>query len=132
MQHRANYAVVSIQSLLGPDSASEALDLDWATFVGAETPTFEFDVPVAEPRDGYLGIQAFEVGDYGHDVLINGEALSGFDVPPNDGWQYWVDTITGASLEAGTNTIRIRRANEGTDAFAVGTVTVHWKEPIEE
>ena len=132
MQHRANYAVVPIQSLLGPDSAPEILDLDWATFVGAETPTFEFDVPVAEPRDGYLGIQAFEVGDYGHDVLINGEALSGFDVPPNDGWQYWVDTITGASLEKGTNTIRIRRANEGADAFAVGTVTVHWKEPIAE
>jgi len=38
-----------------------------------------------EPTDGLFGLQAFEVGTYGHEIVINDEPLSGFDIPPNDG-----------------------------------------------
>ncbi|ELY25947.1 hypothetical protein C452_08609 [Haloferax volcanii JCM 10717] len=130
VHHRANYATVFIGSHLHPEG--ETLDLDWADDAGDETETFEFDVPTDDPREPYLGIQAFDVGEYGHEIRINGDPLSGFDIPPGDGWQYWVDTVTGASLVEGTNTIRVVRDDEGNDAFAVGTVTVHWKEPVEE
>ena len=53
------------------------------------------------------------------------------DIPPNEGWQYWVDSLTGTSLHEGTNTIRIRRDPDADDAFAIGTVRIHWKEAIE-
>ncbi|MFB6194653.1 MAG: hypothetical protein ABEI80_00645 [Haloplanus sp.] len=106
------------------------LDLDWAENVGNATDPREFDVPTADATDGYVGIQAFDVGEYGHEILINGEAMSGFDIPPNEGWQYWVDTFGDAvSLTAGTNDLRIVRDDDTDDAFAVGSVTVHWKEP---
>ena len=108
------------------------LDLDWAENVGDETAAHEFEVPTGDAVDGYVGIQAFDVGAYGHEILINGEPMSGFDIPPNDGWQYWVDTFADAvSLTAGTNDLRIVRDAESDDAFAVGTVTVHWREPVE-
>jgi hypothetical protein len=109
------------------------LDLDWAENVGDGTPRHEFHVPTDEAFDGYVGIQAFDVGDYGHEIRINGDRMSGFDIPPNDGWQYWVDTFGDAvDLVAGTNDLRVVRADDSTDAFAVGTVTVHWKEPADD
>nr|WP_248898110.1 hypothetical protein [Haloplanus sp. XH21] len=110
--------------------ATRELDLDWATNVGDATDPQEFDVPTDDATDGYVGIQAFDVGEYGHDVLINGDPMSGFDIPPNEGWQYWVDTFGDAvSLTAGTNDLVITRDTDTDDAFAIGTVTVHWKEP---
>jgi hypothetical protein len=113
---------------LAPEGAE--LALDWADSVGDETGTYEFEVPTAEATDGYVGIQAFDVGAYGHEILVNGDPMNGFDIPPNDGWQYWVDTFADAvSLTEGTNRLRIARDPESDDAFAVGTVTVHWKEP---
>ncbi|KAB1192489.1 hypothetical protein GJR96_03165 [Haloferax sp. MBLA0076] len=130
MPHRANYATIFIGSHLHPDD--DALNLDWADDVGDETDVFEFDVPTDDPREAYLGIQAFDVGDYGHEIYINGEPLSGFDIPPRDGWQYWVDTIVGADLVGGTNTIQVVRDQSSDDALAVGTVTIHWKEPVDE
>ncbi|MFC7204630.1 hypothetical protein ACFQJC_14010 [Haloferax namakaokahaiae] len=129
MPHRANYATVFLGSHLHPDGQS--LDVEWATDCGDETEAFEFDVPTDDPREPYIGIQAFDVGEYGHEIRINGESLSGFDIPPNEGWQYWVDTITGAELVGGTNTLEVVRDAEGDDAFAIGTVTIHWKEPVE-
>ncbi|RMB23671.1 hypothetical protein ATH50_0895 [Haloplanus aerogenes] len=106
------------------------LDLDWATNVGDETELHEFDVPTDDATDGYVGIQAFDVGEYGHEILVNGEPMSGFDIPPNDGWQYWVDTFgDSVGLVEGANTLQIVRDTDTRDAFAVGTVTVHWKEP---
>jgi hypothetical protein len=124
---RANYATVYVGAQLGPDGRE--LDLDWADDVGDATDEFAFEVPTTEPTDAYVGIQAFDVGTYGHEIQVNGEALSGFDIPPNDGWQYWVDTLTGASLVAGENTLQIVRDDDTKDSFAVGTVTIHWKEP---
>jgi hypothetical protein len=126
---RANYATVYVGAQLGPDGRT--LDLDWATVAGDATEAYAFDVPTPKPTDAYVGIQAFDVGTYGHEIQVNGEALSGFDIPPNDGWQYWVDTLTGATLREGENTLQIVRDDETRDSFAVGTVTVHWKEPVE-
>jgi len=126
---RANYATVFVGAALGPEEGG--LDLEWAADVGDATDDFEFAVPTGEAADAYVGLQAFDVGTYGHEILVNGESLTGFDIPPNDGWQYWVDTLSGARLAEGTNTLRIERDRSTMDAFAVGTVTVHWKEPVE-
>lgn len=130
MPTRANYATVYVGALLAPDG--QTLNLDWATNAGNETGPYEFTVPAARPTDAYLGIQAFDVSEYGHEILINDTPLGGFDLPPNEGWQYWVDTITGASLREGTNTLRFLRDTDTRDAFAIGTVTVHWKEQTSE
>jgi hypothetical protein len=129
VSHRANYATLYLGVQLAPER--RALDLDWATNVGDTTDSYEFEVPTDDARDAYVGLQAFDVGEYGHEIEVNGEPLSGFDIPPNDGWQYWVDTLTGTSLHEGTNTLCIRRDPDSRDAFAVGTVTVHWKEPAD-
>ncbi len=131
MRFRANYATVYVGAQLGPEG--EELNLvDGATDAGDVTAAFEFEVPTDRPEDAYIGIQAFEVSEYGHEIEINGTALNGFDIPPNDGWQYWVDTLSGVELAEGTNTVRIRRDGGSGDAFAVGTVTVHWKEPVDD
>lgn len=129
MTSRANYATVYVGAQLAPEGGT--LDLDWATDAGDRTDAFEFSVPTADASDAYVGVQAFDVDEYGHEILLNGEPLGGFDVPPNEGWQYWVDTVTGATLREGENTVRVRRDADTRDAFAVGTVTVHWKEPVE-
>jgi len=86
MSYRANYAPVSVSAHLGPNR--DAIDVPWADFVGDATPEYEFEVPTADSVDAYLGLRAFRVGAYGHEIELNGEPLSGFDVPPADGWQY--------------------------------------------
>lgn len=126
---RANYATVSVQELLGP--SADALDVSWATFAGDRSSSFGFEVPTGDAREPYLQLQAFDVGEYGHDILLNGESLTGFDIPPGEGWQHWMDTITGPSLREGRNTLRIERDTTGDDAFVVGTVVVHWREPVD-
>lgn len=128
MRARANYATIYVGAELAPESRT--LDLEWADDAGNRTDAHEFDVPTDDPRDAYVGIQAFDVDTYGHEVVVNGEPMSGFDIPPDDGWQYWVDTLTGTSLVEGVNTLEIARDRASRDAFAVGTVTVHWKEPV--
>jgi hypothetical protein len=127
---RANYATINVGAQLAPETRT--LDLDWADHVGDETDAHEFDVHTADAAEAYVGIQAFDVDAYGHEILINGDRSSGFDIPPSDGWQYWVDTLGDAvDLVAGTNDVRIVRDADTDDAFAVGTVTVHWKAPDE-
>jgi hypothetical protein len=127
---RANYATVFLGAQLGPDGGQ--LNLDWATAAGDATDTHQFEVPTAEATEGYLGIQAFDVGAFGHEIEINGETLPGFDIPPNPGWQYWVDTLTDVSLRQGINTVRVCRDTTTADSFAVGNLIVHWKEPAAE
>jgi hypothetical protein len=129
VRFRANYAVVYVGAQLGPEDRS--LGLDWADRVGDETAVYEFEVPTDDTREPYVGLQAFDVGSYGHEIEVNDATLSGFDIPPNEGWQYWVDSLTGASLREGTNTIRIRRDPDADDVFAVGTLRVHWKEAVD-
>ena len=129
-RHRANYATVYFGSLLGPEG--HRLDLGWAEEVGDATPAAEFTVPTPHATEPLVGVQAFDVGDYGHEIRVNDEALTGFDIPPNDGWQHWMDSVTGAELREGTNAISIHRDPDSPDAFAVGTVTIHWKEPLDD
>ncbi|MGM0591253.1 MAG: DUF7383 domain-containing protein [Halobacteriota archaeon] len=126
MTSRANYATLFVGAQLGPEDRQ--LDLDWATFVGDETDAYEFTVPTDSAEEPYIGVQAFDVGDYGHEIELNGQALGGFDIPPCDGWQYWVDTLSNVDLVEDTNTVRICRDIETRDRFAIGTVIVHWKE----
>lgn len=128
MSFRANYATVYVGAQLAPDG--EELGLDWASDAGDRTDAFTFSVPTADATDPYVGVQAFDIAEYGHEILINDDPLGGFDIPPNEGWQHWVDTITEADLREGENAVRIRRDDDTRDAFAVGTVTVHWKEPV--
>jgi len=42
-----------------------------------------------------------------------------------------MDPITGTNLVESTNTLRfVRNASTGDD-FVIGTVTIHWREPVE-
>jgi len=127
--YRANYAMVSLQEQLGEDR--DDLDVPWATFAGDETDVHTFEVTTDEPVEPYVEMQVYDVGSYDHELLINGEALSGFDVPTGHGWQYWMDTVTTARLREGENTLQFRRDTESDDSFVVGTLTVNWKEPVE-
>jgi hypothetical protein len=126
---RANYALVDIEEHLGENRRE--LDVPWAEFVGDRSGTYTIEVPAAESIDPYVGVQAFAVGAYGHEIYVNDEPLSGFDLPPAEGWQYWIDRITGTVLEEGENTVSIGRDTETDDGFAIGTLGVHWKEPID-
>lgn len=127
---RANYALLSFQEHLG--ESSDGLDVPWAEFVGnRRSSEQEFTVPAGPVSEPYLECQMFDVGEYGHEIVVNGDKLTGFDIPPASGWQYWMDTITGAELEADENTVRFVRDTSTDDDFVVGSVVVHWKEPIE-
>ncbi|PSP57571.1 hypothetical protein BRC72_08875 [Halobacteriales archaeon QH_7_66_36] len=128
MSRRATHALAEFGELLAPHE--EALDVPWAEFVGDTSSEASFTVDAADTEDAYLQIQAYDVGNFDHEVLLNGELLSGFDLPPSDGWQCWVDIITGSELQEGENTLQFRRDDEGRDAFVVGSVVVNWTEPI--
>lgn len=130
VSHRANYATVYVGAQLAPEG--EELALDWASAAGDRTDAFAFSVPAADTVDPYVGVQAFDVGEYGHEIVVNGDPMGGFDIPPTDGWQHWIDTLTDADLREGENTVEIRRDTGTDDAFAIGTVSVHWKEPIDD
>ena len=128
MSHRANYALCYFGELLGPHES--ALDVPWAEFAGNRTTKVTFEIP-AEPTDPYLELQAYEVGAFGHEILVNDQSLSGFDIPPADGWQQWMDAITGVDLRVGENTLQVVRDSDSEDSFVVGNVVVHWKEAVE-
>lgn len=128
--YRANYALCSVLEHLGP--SDDSLDVPWAEFAGDRSSAYEFTVPTDAATDVYVELQAYDVESFGHEILLNGDPLTGFDLPPGEGWQYWMDRATGTSLREGENTFRIRRDTETRDAFAVGTVVVNWKEPVED
>jgi len=127
--YRANYAMVSLQEHLGPDR--EALDVPWATFSRDKTDVHTFEVPTDDPVEPYVQMQVYDVESYDHELLVNGTALSGFDMPAEHGWQYWMDTITDGRLREGENTLQFRRDTDTDDSFVVGTLTVNWKEPVD-
>jgi hypothetical protein len=128
-RYRSNYALVEFGELLAEQET--ALDVPWADFVGDESSERSFEVPVGGVVDGYVTVQALDVDAYGHQILVNGDSLSGFDLPPSSGWQCWMDVLSDASLREGENTIQFRRDPDTPDAFAVGTVRVTWREPVE-
>ena len=127
-QYRANYRLLEVREHLGENP--NALGVPWAEFVGDRSTEQIFRVPSAEVIDAYLELQAYGVDAYGHEVIVNDRALSGFDVPPGDGWQYWMTTIQVPDLREGENTLRIRRDPDTHDEFVIGTVTVNWREPV--
>lgn len=127
--YHANYAMISLQEHLGPDR--DGLDVPWATFSGDKSDRHTFEVSTDEPAEPYVQMQAYDVASYDHELLINDEPLSGFDIPEKNGWQYWMDTVTAERLQEGENTLQFRRDTESGDNFVVGTVTVNWKEPVE-
>jgi hypothetical protein len=126
---RANYALINVHEHLGVDA--DALSLPWAEFVGNRSSEYTFTVPSGSVVDPYIELQVFDICAYGHEILVNGDALSGFDIPPASGWQYWMATITGAAIGEGRNTLRFARDASTDDDFAVGSVTVHWREPVD-
>jgi hypothetical protein len=128
-RYRSNYALVEFSEHLGDEE--DDLDVPWATFVGDETTTRTFTVPVEDAVDGYVTVQALDVASYGHEILINDDSLSGFDIPPSAGWQCWMDVMADVGLEAGENTIQVRRDVESEDSFVVGTLRVTWREPVD-
>lgn len=129
MSHRANYALCQFQQHLGP--SADSLDVPWAEYSGDATDPATFEVPTADPTDPYVQMQVFDVGDFDHEIAVNGDPLSGFDIAPGEGWQLWMDTIRPDRLHAGENTLKFRRNADSDDAFVVGSVTVHWKRPGE-
>jgi len=128
-RYRSNYALVEFGELLA--EGEQALDVPWAEFVGNESTEKRFEVPVEGAVDGYVTVQALDVDAYDHEILVNGDPLSGFDIPPASGWQCWMDVMSGATLQEGENTIQVRRDTDSRDAFVVGTLRVNWREPVE-
>ncbi len=127
--HRANYARCSVQQHLGPDA--ESLDVPWAEFSGDSSDPVSFTVPTADPVDPYVEMQVYDVAEFTHEIRVNGTPLSGFDIAPGEGWQYWMDTVDAADMVAGENTLQFARDTATDDAFVVGMATVHWKEPVD-
>lgn len=126
---RTNYALLDFSEMLGPHE--DAMDVEWAEFVGDRSSELDFEVPTADACDGYVTIQALDVSEYTHEVVVNGESLSGFDIPPSEGWQTWMDVVSGVELVEGTNTLQFLRDDGTKDAFVVGSVRVTWREPVE-
>ena len=94
---RANYALLTVQEHLG--DSSNGLDVSWAEFVGNHRSSeFEFTVLTESVVDPYPALQVFDVSAYDHEILVNGDALTGFDIPSGAGWQFWMDPITGTNL----------------------------------
>ena len=129
MSHRANYARCSFQQHLGP--TADSLDVSWAEFSGNSTDRVSFAVSTDAPVEPYVEMQVYDVSEFSHEIRVNGTELTGFDIAPGEGWQYWMDTIADTQLRQGHNTIQFRRDRDTGDAFIVGTVVVHWKEPVE-
>ncbi|WP_254272630.1 DUF7383 domain-containing protein [Haloarcula marina] len=129
MTYRANYARCSFQQHLGP--SADSLDVPWADFTGNVSDPVTFEIPTDAPAEPYIEMQVYDVDEFTHEIHLNDQSLSGFDIAPGDGWQYWMDTIGAEQLQSGENTLRFERDRDTDDAFVVGTAVVHWKEPVE-
>ncbi|WP_336001014.1 DUF7383 domain-containing protein [Halorientalis halophila] len=129
-RYRADYRLLNVREHLG--EKPEALDVPWAEFAGDESTTQTFRVPTDDVIDPYLELQVYGVDAYGHDVVINDQSLSGFDLPPCEGWQYWMVRVSVPALRQGENSLCVRRDPDTHDEFVVGTVTVNWREPLKD
>ena len=128
-RYRSNYALIEFSEHLGDNE--DDLDVPWAEVVGDRSSKHTFTVPADGAIDGYVTVQALDVESYDHEILVNDESLSGFDIPPAEGWQCWMDVMAGVELVEGENTVQIRRDKESDDDFVVGTLRVTWREPID-
>jgi hypothetical protein len=102
----------------------------------ANTPTWETDFPVelsagqSVVDEGYLLITVRNVDSDNHRIQINGQDLSGFDIPVAPGnsstWFTYMDRIQPDVLHGGTNNIQITKV--GQDGFSVKDLVIHWRE----
>jgi hypothetical protein len=93
------------------------------------TRTFEVEGTPLNNGSGYLLIQAFDVERSNHRILINGQDLPSFDIPPQAGsnlWTTWMDRVPQSFLNPGQNRITIRR--EDPEDFFVANVLIQWRE----
>lgn len=93
------------------------------------TRTFTIEGNPLNTGNGYLLIQAFDVEQSNHRILINGQDLPSFDLPQQaEGsiWTTWMDRVPQSLLNQGQNRITIRRV--GSENFFVANVVVQWRE----
>ena len=127
MALRADFEIINFSSHLG-DKKSD-IKAPWATFHGDVSPVKNFFIGQRPVGAGYLLVQAYNVNNENHRILVNGIELGGFDIPTESGWQTWMDVIQVGVLKQGNNTIQIKRTTGG-DNFIVANVTVHWREVV--
>ena len=107
-------------------------DFNWMPFTHdftALSPSFGVDFPIeGDPiDDGYLLITAHNVSWQTHQIYINNQELSGWDIPiHSSGWQTWMDRIPSGVLHTGINSIMVVRA--AGDDFTTKDIVVHWRE----
>lgn len=127
MALRADFEVIKFNSHLG-DNAGD-LNVPWTTFQGNQTPVRSFVIGQRPIGAGYLLVQAFDVDNENHRILINGIDLGGWDIASDGGWQTWMDVIESGVLQQGNNTIQFIRAG-GNDNFVIASVVVNWREVV--
>lgn len=91
--------------------------------------TVNFPIEGSKPPvdDGYILINAHNVTQQLHKVLINDVELSGWDLPATSGgWHTFMDRIQPGLLKTGNNTLRIVAVLG--DDFTVKDAVVHWRE----
>jgi hypothetical protein len=131
MALHGNFAIVRFDQLLGPKDTGIA-DPD-IPFVGNQTSEREFWIDGMPAGEGYVLIQAADVGSYGHRILINGVDLPHHDLNPESARQTWrlsMDIIPDGILAQEANTIQIVRDSSTEDDFVVGSATIHWREVV--
>ena len=127
MPIRSDFQIVRFWDHLGDDKG----DIKGvpSTFHGDETPTYNFYVD-AQPLNGYVVMQIYDVHSSGHEIMINDISLPNVDIAPQgakNSWAVWLDEIPGKYLKCGNNTIQVKRYRNG-DNFVIGDVVVHWRE----
>jgi hypothetical protein len=102
----------------------------------ANDPSWDNQFPVeldpgeaVSEEEGYLLVTARSVDSQNHEISINGQNMSGFDIPlppgNSDAWLTYMDRIGGNVLHGGLNQIRITRM--ANDDFVVKDLVVHWR-----
>lgn len=113
---------------LGPNEAD--LPVQRAAFVGNQTSAKHFTVDNQPATEAYMLLQTLHVGVFSHRILINGQALEGYQLPQHQGWATWMVGIPDGILRHGANTLQILRDTDTDDSFAVAHVAIHWRELI--
>ena len=121
----SNFVVITFWEHLGNKRGDLSTS---ATWVGDQTTIRNFNIEGVPEGDGYVLIQAYNIHDPTHRVLINGQNLGGRDIPKDTSWQTWMDRIEPGKLRQGNNTIQIVRDTSTGDNFIIKSVAIHWTE----
>lgn len=126
MRTNSDYEIVFFGEHLG-DNAQDLI-VPWTTFVGNQTSVRSFTIDGVPVGDGYMLIQALDVGVFSHKIFINKRLIEGPVLPQHPGWQTWMIVIEGQMLKQGRNTIQFVRDDRTGDDFVIGNVIIHWRE----